>query len=341
MIRVLIVDDSHTARLLVQRALESVPDIRVVGTARDGGEAVTLTRDLRPDVITMDVRMPMMDGLQATEQIMAHYPTPIVVVSSSVDAKNLETTFHALRVGALEVIEKPSIPDESGFDGIRRRLVDTVRAMSEVRVVRRRSQGKEPVLSPPPHRAHVIAIGASTGGPQLLGEIFSKLPATFPCPILVVQHMSPGFTAGLVNWLGKETALPVKLAQAGEGLVPQTIYFAPDGRHLRIDSRWKIVLGDDPPLGQFRPAVDALFTSVASVAGASGAGVLLTGMGHDGAAGLKAMRDAGGWTIVQRSETCVVAGMPDSARAVGAALQVLAPDDIPSTLLSLAERRTA
>ena len=340
-IRILVVDDSQTARTLVVRTLESQPDMKVIAQAKDGAEAVTLTRDLKPDVITMDVRMPQMDGLKATEQIMAQFPTPIVIVSSSVEAPDLQITFNALRVGALDVIEKPHVMNEPGFEAIRRTLVDRVRAMSEVRVVRRRSAAAASVPVPQPARRgfHIVAIGASTGGPQLLGDMFSRLPAAFPAPIVVVQHMAPGFTDGFVRWLAGETRLSVKLGMEGESLVPATVYIAPDRVHLRVTDRWRISLGDDAPVGQFRPSVDVLFESVARHMASSAVGLLLTGMGSDGAMGMQSLRRAGGLTLAQDAASCVVSGMPDSARELEAVEQTLNPTLMPTVLAALVERR--
>lgn len=339
-LRVLVVDDSPTARMLLVRTLESQPDIKVVAQAKDGAEAVALTKELKPDVITMDVRMPNMDGLRATEQIMGQFPTPIVIVSSSVEAPDLQITFNALRVGALEVVEKPRVMDDSNFEKIRRELVEIVRAMSEVRVVRRRHvvPVTVPAAKPGKRTHHLVAIGASTGGPQLLGEILSKINGSFPTPILVVQHMAPGFTEGFVRWLHGETRLQVKLAEEGDALLPGTVYVAPDKRHMRITDRWRVALGDDPPIGQFRPAVDALFESVATAVGMGAVGVLLTGMGHDGAKGLKAMRSAGAHTLAQDAESCVVPGMPDSARELDAVEATVTPGEIPGVLAALTQR---
>ena len=339
-LRVLVVDDSPTARLLLVRTLESQPDIKVIAQAKDGAEAVALTRELKPDVITMDVRMPNMDGLRATEQIMGQFPTPIVIVSSSVEAPDLQITFNALRVGALEVVEKPRVMDDANFEKIRRELVEIVRAMSEVRVVRRRHVQVVPAPAERTTRKnyHLVAIGASTGGPQLLGELLSKFRPDFPCPLLVVQHMAPGFTEGFARWLRGETRLQVKLAEQGDSLVPGTVYVAPDRMHFRITDRWRVTLGDDAPIGQFRPSIDAMFDSVASSVGSGAIGVLLTGMGHDGAKGLKSLRNAGGYTIAQDAESCVVPGMPDSARELDAVEATVTPGEIPGVLAALTQR---
>ena len=339
-IRVLVADDSQTARLLLVRTLEAHPDIKVVAQARDGAEAVALTRDLKPDLVTMDVRMPNMDGLRATEQIMAQFPTPIVIVSSSVDAPDLQITFNALRAGALDVIEKPTLSDAESFDCIRRTLVDVVRAMSEIRVVRRRhSPAVGRAVPELPERVfHLVAVGASTGGPQLLGGLLASLKPEFPCPIVVVQHMAHGFTEGFGRWLASETKLAVRVAQDGEPLLPGTVYLAPDRLHLRVSDRFRAALSDDAPVGSFRPAIDTLFESVAAAVGAGSIGVLLTGMGSDGARGLKSLREVGACTIAQDAESCVVPGMPDAARELDAVEQTLSPTLIPAVLTALTGR---
>ena len=338
-IRVLIVDDSATARALLSRTLESAADLRVVGQAKDGEEAIALTRDLRPDIVTMDVRMPTLDGLIATERIMAQFPTPIVIVSSSVDAPDLQITFNALRAGALDVIEKPRVLDADSFAKAQSRLVAAVRAMSEVKVVRRRHVVAPPPAASPDREHRLVVIGASTGGPQLLGEVFSRMPREFPSPIVVVQHMAPGFTGGFTRWLAGETKLDVRIAEHDDALVPGRIYIAPDDRHTRVGQRWRIALSDDAPVGRFRPSVDVLFNSVAENVGKLAVGVLLTGMGSDGADGLKAMHDVGAWTIAQDAASCIVGGMPEAARALFAVKQTLSPDQIPPALCALTKPR--
>lgn len=339
-IRVLVADDSATARMLLSKTLETADDIRVVGQAKDGEEAISLTRSLKPDIITMDVRMPTLDGLRATERIMAECPTPIVIVSSSLDAPDLQITFNALRAGALEVVEKPSVLDAPSFEKARVRITAAVRAMAEVKVVRRRHSVFPPLTLQPTREYRLVAIGASTGGPQLIGEILSKLPVDFPSPIVVVQHMAPGFTHGFARWLAGETPLKVRVAEHGEGLVPCTVYIGPDNHHLRVGIRWHVELGKDDPVGRFRPAIDEFFRSVALSVGPSSVGVLLTGMGTDGAAGLKAMYDAGAWTIAQDSASCVVSGMPEAARGLSAVTQTLVPEQLPGALCKLTTRRS-
>lgn len=341
MIRVLVVDDSPTARMLIVKTLESDAGIRVVGTAEDGNEAVHFAKTLRPDLITMDVRMPNLNGLMATEQIMAGSPTPILIVSSSVDAPDLQITFRALQAGALDVIEKPKALTPEGFEAMRDRLVDRVKAMAEIRVVGRRApSGGFPVAAPTSRRYHLVAIGASTGGPQLLEQIFRGLPDKYPAPILLVQHMTPGFTAGFARWLRQDCGVQVKLAEEGEALLPGHVYVAPDGHHLRLGKNWKVELGLEPN-GLFRPAIDVLFESAANVAGAAAVGLLLTGMGSDGTKGLLAMRAAGGLTLAQDAGSCVVAGMPDSARAAGAVERTVEPEAIPALLTSIVEPLSA
>jgi two-component system chemotaxis response regulator CheB len=341
-IRVLVCDDSETARRLVVAALRSDPGIEVVGTASNGRDAVEMARLLRPDLITMDVRMPVLDGLRATEEIMREHPTPIVIVSSSVQAPDLQITFNALRAGALEVVEKPRGGGlRSGLAVWQKRLVRTVRAMAEVRVVRRRPQTVVPGITDVPapklkphQRLRVVAVGASTGGPQILSHVFRRLPPEYGLPILCVQHMVPGFIDGFARWLAGETHLRVQVAEHDQPVHPGCVHVAPDGAHLRLGADFRLQLGGEPPRGMFRPSVDVLFESVAQVARGHALGILLSGMGNDGAHGLLALRKAGGLTFVQKPETCVVPGMPLAARELGAAEDECHPDGLAEALLN-------
>ena len=332
MIRVLVVDDSETARLLLRRMVETAGDIKVVGQACDGREAVDLARTLKPDLITMDVRMPGTDGLKATEEIMAVAPTRIVMVTN--EASDAEVCFQAMRAGALDVMTKPKAASTTdGQELASAKLVVALRAMSEVPVVRRRSASVSSSAGEAPRRRFsLLAIGASTGGPQVIASLLGRLPREFPCPIVVTQHIAPGFTPGFVRWMSHESKLAVAQAKDGDGLAPGTVYIAPDDRHLRVNSRWRISLGDDPPLGQFRPSVDAMFQSVADAIGSAAIGLLLTGMGNDGAKGLLALRRAGGWTLAQDAATATVNGMPEAARSAGAVDLTVTPDELPALL---------
>lgn len=332
MIKILITDDSDTIAVLLKTIFEKEPDMRVIGRARDGWQAVEMTRELRPDIITMDIRMPVLDGFEATRKIMAETPTPIVVVSSSVDDE-LQICFRAIEVGALAVIEKPHAIDLKGFQAISRKLVETVRAMAAVKVVRRyiREPGipvevQTPVYGVPVRVFEIVAVGCSTGGPQALQAILSGLPAGFSTPIAVVQHMSQGFLLGMVEWLQKITPLKLKLAEEGEILQAATVYFAPEDRHLvlkRTAGGLASSLTGDPPVGQFRPSATTLFQSTARICGKNAIGLLLSGMGDDGASGLLEMRNAGAHTVIQDKESSVVFGMPGSALALNAADKVV------------------
>lgn len=322
MIRVLVVDDSATVRELLLKILQSDPELQVVGTARDGQEAVQLAQQLRPDVITMDIRMPRMDGFQATKQIMQHTPTPIVVVSASVESEELKITFNAIRAGALTVVEKPRGPLGPGFETIQEQLVTMVKLMSEVKVVRRWGTGTLGRLHPVPRRGidvqtALVAIAASTGGPAALHQVLGALPTDFPVPVLVVQHIAHGFCQGMVDWLEGATKLRVETARQGDDLRGGRVLVAPDDRHLLVTPDRRVLLRPRESGDGLCPSADALFDSVAQVYGRKALGVILTGMGRDGVEGLKRLRGRGGRVLAQDEESCVVFGMPKEAIAAG------------------------
>ena len=345
MVRVLIVDDSPTARMLLKALLESDPQITVIGMAVNGQEGVQQALALKPDLITMDIRMPVMNGFEATRRIMELCPTPIIVVSSSVETSDLQITFNAVRAGALDVVEKPRGFRDQDYEAIRSRLTTAVKLMAEVKVIRRRFA----IDRPPPTRPvqagpgaargtrtlSLLAIGSSTGGPAALNAIFKALPAAFPLPIVIVQHMSAGFMGGLVSWLQGESKLPLKMAAHNEHLRPGTIYCAPDDTHIELIGRNLFWLNTGPMLNHVRPSVDVLFNSVAKYNAAETAAVLLTGMGEDGAVGLKAIHDRGGLTIAQDEATSVVYGMPKAAALLGAVDHILPLDQIAPMLLEV------
>ncbi len=340
MIRVLVAEDSATARNLLVLILGSDPGIEVVGEARDGVEAVEMAQRLRPDLVTMDIQMPRMDGLAATAEIMITAPTPIVIVTAGALPGEVEGSLDMLGHGALEVLRKPPGPDSPGFAGAARRLIETVRAMSEVKVVRRWRAAPDrpgPSAAPPEPGAgaRVVAIAASTGGPAALQRLLSALPSEFSAPILVVQHIAPGFAEGLSAWLDGVCPLRVKVAREGEPLALRTVYFAPEDRHLGVSDRRRVTTPATEPVGGFRPSATVLFESAARAFGGSTLAVILTGMGDDGVRGLRAVRRAGGRILAQDEATSVVFGMPGAAVEAGLADAVLPLDAIPARLAAL------
>ena len=347
MIKVLVAEDSPVVREFLIHVLSSDPDIRVVGTANDGEQAVAAVKRYRPDVITMDIHMPKMDGLDATRRIMETDPTPIVIVSGSTDPHETATTFRAMEAGALAVLRRPAGIGHPDHETTARELVQTVKLMSEVKVVRRWPQTRrEPALPPAAKvlmekvaKVKVIAIGASTGGPPVLQSILAMLPRDLPVPVLIVQHMAAGFIHGFSEWLAQSSGLPVHVAMHGEYLAPGHVYVAPDECQMKVDHGGKIVLTGDVPENGLRPSVSYLFRSLAAVHGGNVVAGLLTGMGRDGVEELKLLRDNGAITFAQNRESSVVHGMPGEAIKLGAATYILAPDKIAAVLTSLANNR--
>ncbi len=341
MIRVLVVEDSPAVREFLVHVLNSDPDIHVVGTARDGKEAVGAVKRKKPDVVTMDIHMPRMNGLDATRRIMETQPTPIIIVSGSENAVAVARTFRAMEAGALAVLPRPQGLGHADFETTAKELLRTVKLMSEVKVVTRRPErATAPVTEPTPEVAtaelpagiQLVAIGASTGGPLALQAILSGLPAAFPVPVVIVQHIASGFTAGLTEWLAKSSARPVHLAQNAVALLPGHTYVAPEGFQMAVTNSNRLRLSKHEKENGMCPSVSYLLRSVAKVYGASAIGVLLSGMGKDGADALKTMRDRGAVTIVQDRESSVVHGMPGVALELKAAKYVLSPDEIAAML---------
>ncbi len=339
-VRVLIVDDSLVAREMLAQILATDPLIEVVGMATNGEEAVTMAAELRPDLITMDIHMPKMDGLVATERIMAYTPTPILVVSSSVYGEGMGRAFDALESGALEVIKKPEPKEWADLERIGRDVIRKVRLLSRVRVITH-IKGKRAgrIVAPPTLGVDavprggpaLIAIGSSTGGPSALLNVLGRLPADIPIPIVVAQHIADGFIPGLVNWLDSGCKLKVIAAEDGVIAEPGVAHFAPTGLNLAMDgTRMRF---REPAAGQlYIPSADTLFQSVARSFGRTAIGVLLTGMGADGALGLKEMHDVGASTIAQDEATSTVYGMPRAAKEIGAAGAVLPVHEIAAEL---------
>ena len=329
MIRVLIAEDSLTVRELLVAILEADPEIRIVGQARNGAEAVELAIRLKPDLVTMDIHMPVMDGFEATKEIMVHAPTPILIVSGSAEGREVELSMNAIRAGALMVVPKPQDPRSGGFDGARDGLLAMVKAMAEVKVVRRWAHERRSQQTPPARRVkdapvRAVAVTASTGGPAVLQRMLADLPRDFAAPILVVQHIATGFVGGLAEWLGASCNLRVKVAEHGEPLLSRTVFVAPDEAHLGVGPGERVVVADAPPVNGFRPSGTYLFASAARVYGPSLTAVILTGMGSDGVQGLREVKAAGGRVLAQDQASSVVYGMPGEAVAAGVVDTVLA-----------------
>ncbi|MBJ6750026.1 chemotaxis-specific protein-glutamate methyltransferase CheB [Geomonas anaerohicana] len=335
--RVLLADDSLLARQLLKDMLQAGDDIHVVGEACDGREAVELAQALRPDLVIMDLLMPVLDGLDAIEEIMALCPTPVLVLSAAVEASEVDRAFIAIKRGALDVMEKPRLDGDGTLEEFAAALREKVRFLSRIRVIRhpRRKLRAEPLAALADGSGHsLLAIGASTGGPKAVMRLLKALPADFPGAVFVVQHIAPGFAAGFANWLDRECALPVRLARdsvpyrGGEALI------APDGRHLTV-ADGVIRLTDAPPVNCCRPSIDVFFESLARQRCDQVVAVLLTGMGRDGAQGMLHIKEAGGTTIVQDEPSCAVFGMPKAAITLDAADQVVPLDLIPAALEKL------
>jgi len=356
-IRVLVVDDSQVVLDYLTYLLSLDAEIQVIGTARDGEEAIKFVQQEKPDVITMDIYMPRMNGFEATRRIMERHPVPIVLVSANWSPEEVAMTFRAMEVGAVAVVEKPRGIGHKDQEATARQLIQTVKLMSEVKVVRRwtRSSGKlgtfprrEETISTIPSSPElqrtlasvsVVAIGASTGGPPVLQTILSGLSRDFPTPILVVQHIAVGFIQGFVNWLNQSSELPIHVATQGAPILPGHVYVAPDEFQMKVEPGRTLSLSKDEPEYGLRPAVSCLFRSVAKIYGESGMGILLTGMGKDGAEELKLMREKGAVTVVQDKESSVVHGMPGEAIKLGAATYVLPPDQIVAMLRGLGAKK--
>lgn len=339
MIKVLIVEDSRVVQEFLVHILTSDPTIQVVGIANDGAEALEAVRQKRPDVITMDIHMPKIDGFKATRAIMETLPTPIVIVSASTSAKDVTSTFRALEAGALAVVLRPPGMGHPQHEAAARELIQTVKLMSEIKVVKRISRvAPAPPLAPglkAGTEIQLVAIGASTGGPPVLQKILSGLPQDLAVPVLIVQHITPGFVEGLVEWLAGASRFPLHIAAHGEQPKPGHGYVAPDGFHMGVGSGPRIVLSDHATENGLRPSVAYLFRTVAQVLGARAVGVLLTGMGKDGAEELKLMKDMGAPTIAQDKTSSVVHGMPGEAIKLGGATYVLPPEAIAAMLAGL------
>ena len=342
-LRVLVVEDSLTVRMHLCELLEADPAFELVGGAEDGKQAIELCLALRPDVISLDMMMPIMTGLAATEYIMAYCPTPILIVSSSINRGELFRTYEALAAGALDVIEKP-LPGQDHWDEHYLAMLKLVAKIKVVTHLRgRRAAQSLPQTAPPapasPRRpVRLVALGASTGGASALVDVLGGLPADYPLPLVVVIHIAEPFGHAFVDWLDDHCALDVRLARHGQPLPARGVVLAAPGLHLQLHAG-RQVCEAGPERLSCRPSVDVLFESVAQEYGASAVAVLLTGMGQDGARGMLAVRNAGGLTIAQDEASCVVYGMPREAVLLNAAQRVLPLAEIGPALAMLGEGR--
>ena len=340
----LVVEDSLTVRRYLCEVVASDAELELVGEAEDGKQAIEMCLALRHDVITLDMIMPVMSGVAATEYLMAHCPTPILIVSSSTNRGELFKTYDALAAGAVDVLEKPR-GDEPAGDWART-FLSTLKLVARIRVIThlraRLRPPPQPVSDPPRHPvdSELVAIGASTGGPGALVEILRAVPASFPLPILIVLHINDPFGAAFADWLDRQSQHRVAIARDGEPIQPGRVLLAPPGVHLTVVGK-RIRLTGEPERHSCRPSVDVLFESVAGAYGGAVIACLLTGMGRDGAAGLLAIRQRGGTTIVQDEATCVVYGMPREAVAIGAATRILPLGEIGPAITAIAARTDA
>ncbi|MDF2689714.1 MAG: chemotaxis response regulator protein-glutamate methylesterase [Microvirga sp.] len=342
-VRVMVVEDSLVVRQLLVHIIASDPRLVVAAAVSSAEEALREIGRVRPDVISMDIRLPGMDGLEATRRIMAEHPTPIVVIASSIEDSSLKISMNALRAGALTVVEKPVGLSSDGYAAIASTICTQLYIMSQVPVVRQRSfvpwreagaPRREPEWSA--MRPSIMGIAASTGGPPALAKVLGALPPDFPMPILLVQHMGAPFMEGFASWLNGLVSLEVRLAQDQEIPKPGQVYVAPGDRHLLLSSAGTLKLSAEPPLGNQRPSATMLFQSMAHSLGRRGLGVILTGMGEDGAQGLVELRQAGGYAVAEDESTAVVYGMPAAAARMGGVNVSLPLDLIAPRVLRLA-----
>jgi two-component system, chemotaxis family, protein-glutamate methylesterase/glutaminase len=346
-IRIILAEDSPTVRHYLASIIEEESGMRVVGEARNGAEAVQLVADLKPDVVSMDIKMPELDGLEATRRIMAKTPTPIVVVSGFLEV-DVQLSLQAMEAGALAVVGKPPDRNNPAFSEKSRQLLTTLRAMAGVKVISRRNLNKNvqisqaakvemPVMSRHAH-PELIAIGASTGGPSALLRLLNEFPVDCPIPLVIVQHMPNEFIPGLARWLNTATSLHLEIAYDGLILEQGLIALAPGATHMIIERQGNHLitrLSKKSDLSRYMPSVDVLFTSVAKACGSAAIGLILTGMGDDGAHGLLNMRQSGAHTFVQDEASSTVFGMPRAAIDIGAVQHIVPLSKLASKIRKL------
>jgi two-component system chemotaxis response regulator CheB len=334
-IRVLVIDDSAFVRRAVERMLGAAEDIEVVGFAADGEEGLARARELRPDVVTLDVRMPRLGGLETLERLMAEHPVPVLLMST-LTQEGAEVTLRGLELGALDFIDKSSVQPMSMLS-LADELVAKIRALGGARVRPRPRRAPSSSAAAPPVRAECVVIAASTGGPAALQTVVGGLPAAFPAAVLVVQHIPRGFTRSLAERLDARSSLPVREARDGEAVAPGSVLVAPAGIHSRVvrrGGRVEVALDEEPRGALHRPSADVLMASTAEVFGPAAVGIVLTGMGSDGTEGLRAIRDKGGLTLAESEESSVIYGMPKAAIEAGVVQRVVALDRVAGEILA-------
>lgn len=340
-IRVLVVDDSPLMCKVLTNILNSDPQIITVGVAHNGKEAVELVPKLKPDMITMDIHMPQMDGFEATREIMAYNPTPILIVSTSVFKAGMNKVFKAISYGALDVMEKGEM-EIFGDKKSEKELIERIKLLSGIRVIHHpiAKLERKRVLEVPEKKTldRIIAIACSTGGPKALLDILKTFPKAFPCGIVIVQHITHGFVEGLANWLDSECQIRIKVAGDSEEIRPGVAYLAPCDMQMRVGENGLIHLTNEAACDGHRPSGDVLLESVAMVYKEGAIGVILTGMGGDGAVGMKTIKESHGQTIAQDEKSCVIFGMPRVAIEMGAIDKVLSLENISEEIVRMLER---
>lgn len=342
MINVLVVEDSPIAQELILKILSEQPDINVLGVADTGEKAISMNESFRPDVITMDVNLPGISGLDATKEIMESFPTPIIIVSSGFEPHNIDHSISALKTGAVSIAKKPEGFGTNEFVETSQKLVQMIRLMSEIKVVKRQAtsgtkigETQTDVKMKNQNQVEVIGIGASTGGPAVIEEILSNLPRYFDLPIIIVQHIAKGFTEGFVEWLNKKSTLEVTLADNGTIIENGHCYIAPDDYHLKFSSPGVITLSTEEKVNGSKPSVSVFFKSLTETYGSRSVAILLSGMGKDGADQLKVLREKGAITIAQDSSSSLIYGMPGEAVKLNAAKYIMSKENIISFLSGL------
>ncbi len=324
-IKIMIVDDSEVVHSILAEIFKSDPELEVVANAYNGREAIAKVEEYKPDIIIMDVQMPELDGFAATEHIMAYHPTPILIFSSTIDHDEKYSSFQAISLGALDVMSKPNLQEET-FESLSRKIINRVKMLSRIKVISHIRGKLKPVKTEDKKLEQgilnqkslagyeIVGIGSSTGGPSALERLLSFFPADFPLPLVAVQHISRGFISSFCEWLQTKCRIRVKVAEDKELLKPATIYFAPDDVQLKVSADKKIQLFPDlPAWGEHKPSVNYLFQSLAENFGQRVIAIIMTGMGDDGVAGMEKIFSAGGLTIAQSQESCLIFGMPRAA----------------------------